>query len=303
MHRGTAAACRRAEVTDSVNRQHTITSTSPRLASLLTNSNHRASDLETPVDERVLTLIEALSNRVKTLEAEVDNVKMHSSNTINQTDPALETSPVSTYRDERPTKRVKLSHNESAIAPSSDVALNSYEPRSGENASDHDVEDAATVLEFLAWGRLKDSHLTSGVRGTSIMNDALGRPDIEVTQSTQAWASSPSSIPSGSVVALENLHISQIQQLLPTKTQVFNLFEYHVDWLLFMHCGFHEQTFRNELNRFYDEDRGTISMTSTGLQWTALLFSILCGSMTSVKSQRTRTWGFQLDDQRTMARK
>lgn len=70
------------------------------------------------------------------------------------------------------------------------------------------------------------------------------------------------------------------------------LFEYHANWILFMHCSFHVQTFRRELEQFYEVDNGVISLTTVGLQWTALLLSIICGSMTCAKPEHVASWGF-----------
>lgn len=156
------------------------------------------------------------------------------------------------------------------------------------------------MLEFLAWGRLKDSSLTSGVRDIQNSSEAISYPDQGVIQATQAWGLSPSSIPGGQMT-MENLQTSQIQDMLPTKEQVFLLFQYHSDWLLFMHCSFHVETFRRELDRFYDEDHGIITMTSAGLQWTALLFAIICGSMTGVKPDLVVDWSFPKGDSKSFA--
>jgi hypothetical protein len=154
-----------------------------------------------------------------------------------------------------------------------------------------EIFQAATVLEFLAWGRLKDSNLTSGLRDSSAVQDAIPYPDKDIIQTTQAWGLSPSSV-SASHMTMETLQISQIQEMLPDKEQVMLLFEYHADWLLFMHCSFHVQTFRRELEQFYSNDHGIISRTSSGLQWAALLFAIICGSMTCAKPTQVTRWSF-----------
>ena len=147
------------------------------------------------------------------------------------------------------------------------------------------------MLEFLAWGRLKDSNLTSGLRDSSAVRDALSCPDKDIIQTTQTWGPSPSSV-SASHMTVETLQISQIQEMLPDKERVMLLFEYHADWLLFIHCSFHAQTFRRELEQFYSNDHGIISRTSSGLQWAALLFAIICGSMTCAKLTQVTRWGF-----------
>jgi hypothetical protein len=153
---------------------------------------------------------------------------------------------------------------------------------------DAEVEDAVTVLEFLAWGRLKDSNITTGLRDTS-GDSALGS-DKDIIQAGQTWGLSPSSVSGGQ--SIDTLQISQIQEMLPSKAQAVLLVEYHAEWLLFMHCAFHAQILRRELERFYLNDDGIISMTSSGLQWIALLFAVMYGSMTCARPAQIRDWGF-----------
>lgn len=180
----------------------------------------------------------------------------------------------------RPSKRARMS-GLSTQGPSGDSSP-------VQTGSDAEAEDAATVLEFLAWGRVKDSSLTNGVKEASSLID----PNLDIIQATQALGYSPNSIPVVQVPA-ENLTMSQIQEMLPTKEQVYSLFEYHSNWLLFMHCSFHTPTLRRELDQFYNHDHGNISSTSSSLQWTALLFAVICGSMTCVKPGNITQWGFR----------
>jgi hypothetical protein len=196
---------------------------------------------------------------------------------------------------ERPRKQTRLHdvNASQAVSITQQVSLAAESESSlVQNVSDAEANDAATVLEFLAWGRLKDSSLTSGVRDIQNSDEVIANSDQDASQATKAWRLSPNSIPGGQM-AMENLQTSQIQDVLPSKEQVFLLFQYHSDWLLFMHCSFHVETFRNELDRFYDQDHGIITMTSAGLQWTALLFAIICGSMTCVEPGLVVGWGFQ----------
>jgi hypothetical protein len=185
------------------------------------------------------------------------------------------------------TPRAVLSLRENELAPAE------VDSNYGHNSSDEEdaAKDAATVLEFLAWGRLKDSNLTSGLRDASGTYDSATYPEKDIIQTTQASGLSPSSI-SATHMTMETLQISQIQEMLPNKEQVILLFDYHTDWLLFMHCSFHVQTFRKELEQFYTNDHGIISRTSSGLQWAALLFAIICGSMTCAKTSHVSSWGF-----------
>lgn len=228
-----------------------------------------------------------LSERVKHLETKLDGVEA-----------GKHFSPSGTVNDvsepSRPLKRAKTSQPEMSQAilnlRDDELAPAENESNSGQNSSD-EVEEAATVLEFLAWGRLKDSNLTSGLRDPSGGHDAIVYPEKEINQTTQAWGLSPSSV-SASHMTMETLQISQIQEMLPERQQVMLLFENHAEWLLFMHCSFHVQTFRGELEQFYANDQGIISRTSSGLQWAALLFAIMCGSMTCAKPTQVSSWGY-----------
>jgi hypothetical protein len=169
--------------------------------------------------------------------------------------------PDSDRQHERPSKQARTNHapDRQASPNATEIdATTEREPSTGHHGSDAEAEDAATVLEFLAWGRLKDSNLTQ---------DLNLRPDTDIIQSAQAWTSSPTSVPGGSI-SMETLQISQVQEMLPNKEQMFLLVEYHADWLLLMHCAFHAPSLKTELGRFYDEDQGLINMTSVGLQWT-----------------------------------
>lgn len=167
------------------------------------------------------------------------------------------------------------------------------ESGSSHNVSDAEVEDAATVLEFLAWGRVKDSTLTSGLQ---VSEPAVIQPDRDILVSAQglstAWNASPGAI-SGESMLLENAQISHIQDKLPAKSQVYTMVEYHADYLLFMHCAFHVPSLKRELDHFYGEDQGVIRETSTSLQWMALLFAVLCGSMTCANLLHVVKWGFK----------
>lgn len=301
--RGSAHTCRRADVTDTVDRQRK--STSPRLGKLPTNPARRSSTVEPHISETLLSLMTTLSDKVQRLEAKIDKIQLPKGSDTNDFNATLGQNSAPSSQSERPTKRARLRHEEATQISSTlreNVGPEEHDSELRENASDAEVEDAATVLEFLAWGRLKDSNLTNGIREPPSIHDSAKYPDTHVFLGAQAWDTSPSSIPTESV-AMEHLQISQIQELLPTKMQVFLLFEYHADWLLFMHCAFHVPTFKKELDQFYDDDHGVINTTSARLQWTALLFAIIGGSMACVKSHQSPKWGFQEDEQSTLAKR
>ena len=245
----------------------------------------RGEDAEASINERILSLVTTLSERVKHLEAKLDDLPPRKRSSV---DEAVELAEFPT----RPSKQARISHSEPVHAiPHDDLVNGENESSSVQNSSDAEAEDAATVLEFLAWGRLKDSNLTTSVRDPASNHGSVAYPEKDVIQSTQACGQSPTSA-STSQTAMETFQISQIQEMLPGKAQVVLLFDYHSDWLLFMHCAYHAQTFRKELEMFYQQDNGIVNMTTKGLQWTSLLFAILCGSMTCAKPAQVMKWGF-----------
>lgn len=290
VNRGFAHLCKRADITHSAGERrsyHPSKSVSPRSPGYQESVAPVRQDNDSPINERILSLVTALSERVKHLETKLDGVE-----------PRSLSAPTGGVNDvsepSQPPKRAKTSQPEISQVilnlRDDELAPAETESNSGQNSSD-EVEEAATVLEFLAWGRLKDNNITGGLRDPSGVHGATVYPEKDVIQTTQAWGSSPSSA-SASHMTLETLQISQIQGMLPERQQVMLLFENHAEWLLFMHCSFHVQTFRGELEQFYANDKGIISRTSSGIQWAALLFAILCGSMACAKPTQVSGWGY-----------
>jgi hypothetical protein len=90
--------------------------------------------------------------------------------------------------------------------------------------------------------------------------------------------------------------------MLPSRTQVLQMFEYHTEWLLWVHFSFHAPTVAKALEEFYDNDCGVISLSGFKLQWLALLFSILSATASTVKPEHMRGWGFREGEQGFRAR-
>jgi len=191
-----------------------------------------------------------------------------------------------------PFKQARLTSSEDVQPPSHLENFEILGPENEtQNSSDAEAEDAATVLEFLAWRRLKDSSLTTDLRDPGGANDLATYPEKDVLQTAQAWGNSPISASIGQQF-MEPLHISQIQHMIPNREQVKMLIDYHANWILFLHSSFHVQTFNRELEQFYEADNGLINMTSTSLQWTSLMFALLTGSIISAKPAQVTKWGF-----------
>ncbi|KAF4626316.1 hypothetical protein G7Y89_g11846 [Cudoniella acicularis] len=259
---------------------------------------------ELSLNEKILSLVITLSDRVKHLETKLDDFQNLQPRTRKR--PALDEHesfhPITSLdlSSRRPSKQQRIAHPDIAGGPSNtrdDGPRAECDPNSNtQQGPDSEAEDAATVLEFLAWGRLKDSSLTSGLRDPPNTQESALYLDKDIVQTTQTWGLSPGSV-SAVQIFTEPMQISQIQDILPSKEQAILLFEYHAEWLLFMHCSFHEQTLRQDILNFYQNDNGILPTSSSSLQWAALLFSVMCGSITCAKPAQIREWGFLDENQ------
>lgn len=160
---------------------------------------------------------------------------------------------------------------------------------------DSEIEDAATVLEFLAWGRVKDPErarlspetlrLSERDERTIIQSPAEGDIDT-VLDATQTQTLLP-----------------YLQTLLPSKHQVTQLVEYHNDCLLWFHGSYFAASFSQQLQSFYHDHDGNLDSPGVDLQWIALLFSILAGTMTSAPVEEARRWRFSEHEGRVLSHK
>ena len=124
----------------------------------------RRQHAESPISERILGLIATLSERVKHLETKLDSLETlkrpASDGPVGNDSIAHGRPPKQARITQSDTPRAILSLRDDELAPAEN------DSNSVQNSSDEEdaAKDAATVLEFLAWGRLKDSNLTSGLR-------------------------------------------------------------------------------------------------------------------------------------------
>lgn len=91
--------------------------------------------------------------------------------------------------------------------------------------------------------------------------------------------------------------------LLPEKKQVLELVRYHEECLLWCHCSFHAPTFRSQVDVFYSRFNGSIQSPGLNLQWLALLFAVLTGSITCTPDNKARAWGFRPCERETLSRR
>ncbi|KAK3642377.1 hypothetical protein LTR56_010730 [Elasticomyces elasticus] len=154
-----------------------------------------------------------------------------------------------------------------------------------QETSQREVIDAATILEFIAWGRQKQvTYATdSTANNNANSNDSAG------------ISCSPGTLEArrGSLIHL--------QILLPDPKTVQALCQYHIDCLLWYHGSFHGSTFMRQLVRFYAEHGGQIDAPAIDLQWVALLFSVLAASISCGSKATVSSWGFGVEEQEMLS--
>jgi hypothetical protein len=157
--------------------------------------------------------------------------------------------------------------------------------------SDREVTDAATILEFLAWGKRKQvafaPTLPSGPIGSTaadplFQNDTLGwlMPDDRTSR---------------------NNILMHIQILLPDRKKTYDLVKYHLESLLWYHCSFHGPSFLRQLDTFYDKNHGQVGGEDVDAQWVALLFAVIAATMCCASTGIVRQWGFRAAEQATLS--
>ncbi|KAF2681595.1 hypothetical protein K458DRAFT_76464 [Lentithecium fluviatile CBS 122367] len=149
--------------------------------------------------------------------------------------------------------------------------------------------DAATVLEFLAWGRNKDVDFANAPEHESGPKwPDFGRKDG--TSVTDVLMESSKSV-----------QLDILEALLPSRSHVVQLVEYHSESLLWYHGSYSAKIFFDHLTIFLTGFRGDIRHEQLNLQWLALLFSILSGSMTCASQATCHAWGFSASEQTVLS--
>lgn len=165
--------------------------------------------------------------------------------------------------------------------PRKDLEQPRSTPPQDECGHDSVAQDAASILEFLAWGRSKDPDLP-----------AVASPEIDRTNC-------PESVPG---IFGDCSPLDVLQLLLPSEAQVQQLVDYHCDALLWYHGSFYAPTFKEQLLTFWSRSAGQLSSTGIDLQWVALLFSVMTGSLTCAPPAQAQSWGFREEEQTTLSR-
>ncbi|KIX95335.1 uncharacterized protein Z520_08852 [Fonsecaea multimorphosa CBS 102226] len=167
--------------------------------------------------------------------------------------------------------------------------------RSSSPSQGSEIADAVTVLEFLAWGRMKDPD-----------NAMLSPEALRVSEHDDGGIGISSPAEELDCYALDsgvNL-VSWLQILLPSRRQVYQLVDYHSNCMLWFHGSYLAPTLSKELASFYADHGGKFdSKKGVALQWVALLFSIMAGTITSAPAHEARKWGFAESEARLLSQK
>ncbi|KAK1570128.1 uncharacterized protein LY79DRAFT_527459 [Colletotrichum navitas] len=158
---------------------------------------------------------------------------------------------------------------------------------------DRSMKDAASILEFLAWGRRKDPeyHPTVSPEATAIFAPGSEGPRIPEGERDTV------------LDLTECSQLAVVQLLLPDSRQVWDLVQYHNESLLWYHNSIFAPTFRTQLAAFYSEHNGIIESEGVDLQWVSLLFSVLTVSLVCAPSRRAHAWGFRDSERETLSRR
>ncbi|KAL4790930.1 hypothetical protein BDV19DRAFT_393665 [Aspergillus venezuelensis] len=155
-----------------------------------------------------------------------------------------------------------------------------------------EVEDAATILEFLAWGRRKGQCF-----GTSDTAPAQSPGDVAFGDGLNHGENSHLGF------SEDSLSLAIIQLLLPEPGTTQQIVRYHCDSLLWYHASFHSLVFQDELREFLHRHGGSIDKSAVNLQWVALLFAVLAGSITCAPPAAAYSWGFRDQERCTIAQR
>lgn len=141
-----------------------------------------------------------------------------------------------------------------------------------------DLASAATVIEFLAWGRRKN----------------VAEPENFTAHLHQPGAQS--------YTPPQTQQFQQLGSLLPEKNMVERIVRYHGECLLWYDGGVYLPTFKIEVERFFQEQSDYQSRLARNPAWSALLFAVLSSSL-ACGSQRAQQmlWNLSPEESSMMA--
>ncbi|BDD60727.1 hypothetical protein MAP00_005826 [Monascus purpureus] len=238
-------------------------------------------------------LVERLTARVKELEATLREFQ-----SMRQ---AASLSPVERSQDgDAAAARISPVQSAELSPPSSEQSdpVTITEASPSRTLVNSEIENAATILEFLAWGRRKDPDYNEVVNkeDNSVgLNQSPG--DVGPGTAWEEWSSEENSFLSGSKTS----SLRFLQFLLPSRRQLTQIINYHRECLLWYHGVFHSLVFAAEVDDFLTRHNGCVENPDVDLQWIAMLFAVLTGSMACAPRPVAHSWGFKEAEQITLA--
>ncbi|KAF2202890.1 hypothetical protein GQ43DRAFT_412724 [Delitschia confertaspora ATCC 74209] len=160
--------------------------------------------------------------------------------------------------------------------------------------SDHEAaHPPSSNIDFATFGRSEYSDISLNTLLTDNNPYASNRGPIQ-PQNTNSTSSTNTSITLSSPArSAESYHI---QSLLPARRQVFLMVDYYDSELLYWTGGtYHAPTFRQSLLQAYGTS-STLNLQEQDWQWSALLFSILSGSIIGSPATLSSSWGYSSSD-------
>ncbi|EED21407.1 conserved hypothetical protein [Talaromyces stipitatus ATCC 10500] len=158
--------------------------------------------------------------------------------------------------------------------------------------------DAATILEFLAWGRRKVSTYAEDFVGHD-----LGGRSAQFSGDVALDQDPATNLEISPLHIIDESSLSLIQLLLPEQQSIVPIVEYHCNCLLWYHGSFHGLVFQSEFDSFLYKHRGLIDQPGIDLQWVGLLFAVLAGSMACAPRLTARSWGFEDSERAVIAQR
>ncbi|KAL4883132.1 hypothetical protein BJY04DRAFT_27524 [Aspergillus karnatakaensis] len=149
---------------------------------------------------------------------------------------------------------------------------------------DSEIGDAATILEFLAWGRRKKAEYCEDL----LSGDVTAEHDSQESPGLGPGRSSAE---------------AYLQLLLPRRALLEQLVEFHSDRVLWYHNSYDADRFKEEVGAFYRVAHGLPGHPSVDFQWLALLFAVLCGALACAPRHTAQSWGFSPWEQTSLAQR
>ncbi|KAL4946456.1 hypothetical protein BDV06DRAFT_218386 [Aspergillus oleicola] len=150
------------------------------------------------------------------------------------------------------------------------------------------IGDAATILEFLAWGRRKNLDYCDSLQSPG---DVTAGRDSE-----HSLYEETSGLDGGSAEIY-------LQSIIPRRAFLQRLVTFHCQKVLWYHNSFDADHFQEEVEAFLQVAHSRVGHSSVNFQWLALLFAVLCGGLACAPRQLAQTWGFTASEQTSLAQR